>query len=150
MVLVVQEHERGGGDRADSPPAQGARHRLVKVGLSSEFPRSASARVAECRALMVRCSARRVDGGHGGVEDVDQRARTWSPMTEDRSRPQIRRLLERGEVVEGDSGAHRPADTDGDRPPSGGTCQPSEIDRGVPSARRQPGGSRERLRVRCA
>jgi hypothetical protein len=46
-VLVVQQDQRGGGDRADSPRARVTRRRPFKVVLSSEFPRSASARVAE-------------------------------------------------------------------------------------------------------
>ena len=43
------------------------RRSALKVVLSSEFPRSASARVAECRALMVRCSA--VSATPAGVLD---------------------------------------------------------------------------------
>jgi hypothetical protein len=55
-VLVVQEDQRCGGDRADPPRAEGDPTQPLKVVLSSEFPRSASARVAECRALIVRGS----------------------------------------------------------------------------------------------
>jgi len=52
-----EEDQRSGGDRADPPWAQGARRRPLKVVLSNEFPRSATSRVAECSALIVRRSA---------------------------------------------------------------------------------------------
>ena len=52
-VLSVEEDQRG-GDGADVPGTQADPAQCFEGGLSSEFPRSATARVAECRALTAR------------------------------------------------------------------------------------------------
>jgi hypothetical protein len=44
-VLVVEQHEGGGGDRPDPPGQRLTRRSALKVVLSSELPRSAGARV---------------------------------------------------------------------------------------------------------
>ncbi len=55
-MLVVEQDQGGGGDRADPPRQKLTRRSALNVVLSREFPRSARARVAECGALTVRCS----------------------------------------------------------------------------------------------
>jgi hypothetical protein len=55
-VFGVQQDQRRGGDRADRHGHRLTRRSALKVALSRELPRSASARVAECSMLIVRCS----------------------------------------------------------------------------------------------